>query len=249
MHRTRSKGLAGAMCAGLLAAVAVGASAPASEAASVPKIKKATFKVTVKGWQKHDWSRNHESTGACDPSDHSHGGEYATFRSLKPVRVKAFKVGKGSPSFLFPGEEPVIETKAEIARNAVNVVSSLPKECGDNGGGVEPTPPDCGLKEIASYPINFGYDYEKKELLTLGAYGDVDDPYNNCGGGGMPYLLENETFGDQIGSELPHKELFDRKIGKLIVIGGGVDDLPLFEASDRTEVQWEITFTRKGKKK
>jgi hypothetical protein len=239
-----------AVCAGVLAAVAVGASAPASDAAAIPKVKKATFKVSVKGWQKNDWAKNHESTGPCDPSDHSHGGEYATFRSLKPVTVKALKVGKGAPQFLFPGLEPVIETRAEIARNAVNAVSNLPASCGDNGGGADPTAPDCGLKEISPYPVSFSYDYNDKDLLTIGTYGDVDDPYNACGNGdGMPYLLEESEFGDSFGSRLPHNELFDRKIGKLIVIGGGVFDLPMIEASSRTETQWEVSFTRKGKKK
>jgi hypothetical protein len=235
----------------LAAAVVFGAAAP-QDADALPKVKQAKFKVTVEGWQKHDWSINHESTGRCDPSDHSLGGEYAKFKSIKPVTLTALQVGKETPSLLIGNGLPYIDTAADVARNAVSAVDTVPEDCPHvTGGGDDGVPlePDCGLKTVPRYPVMLEYSSLVKNSITLiSDAGAVGPLFYNCGSGAFPNLLDYE-YGQPIVSELPPKELFDKKIGKLIVIGGGVDDLPMPETKQRTEAHWEITFTRKGKKK
>jgi hypothetical protein len=239
-------GAAGA--AALCLAMAVGASTPQDAAAALPKVKEAKFKVTVEGWQKDDWAANHESTGFCDPSDHSYGGEYAKFKSTKPVRLTAIQVGKNAPSFLIGTGQPYIDTSADVARNAVNAVSSVPKSCAvaSGGGDGESLTPDCGLKSVASYPVALAYDSYFKDSITLTSAGAIEPLFYNCGHGTFPDLLERNEVAMPIMSELPYKELFDKKIGKLIVIGHGDYDLPLADYSEKTEVHWEVTFVRKG---
>jgi len=249
--QTISRNLIGAAgAAALCLAMAAGASTPAEAAAAVPKVKQAKFKVTVEGWQKDDWASNHESTSLCDPSDHSYSGEYAKFKSTKPVALTAIQVGKQAPSFLIGKGQPYIDTSADVARNAVNAVSPVPNSCPHAGGGGdgEAVVPDCGLKSVPSYPVALAYDSYFKDSITLTSAGAVAPLFYNCGHGTFPALLERDELAMPIKSELPYKELFDKRIGKLIVIGHGDYDLPLPDYSEKTEVHWEVTFVRKGVK-
>jgi len=251
--QTISRNLIGAAGAAVLClAMAVTASAPAAAgAAALPKVKQAKFKVTVEGWQKDDWAANHESTSLCDPSDHSYSGEYAKFKSSRPVTLTAIQVGKTAPSFLIGKGQPYIDTSADVARNAVNAVSPVPNSCPAAGGGGdgETVAPDCGLKSVASYPVALAYDSYFKDSITLTSAGTVGPLFYNCGHGTFPDLLERDELAVPIKSELPYKELFDRKLGKLIVIGHGDYDLSLADYNEKTEVHWEVTFVRKGAKK
>jgi hypothetical protein len=246
--QTISRTLIGA--AALCLAMAVGASTP-QDAAALPKVKQAKFRVTVEGWQKDDWAANHESTSLCDPSDHSYSGEYAKFKSTKPVTLTAIQVGKDAPSFLIGKGQPYIETSADVARNAVNAVSAVPNSCpGVSGGGDgEAVPSDCGLKSVGSYPVALAYDGYFKDSITLTSVGATAPLFVNCGHGTFPDLLERDELAMPIKSELPPKELFDRKIGKLIVIGHGDYDLALSDYDEKTEVHWEVTLVRKGAKR
>jgi hypothetical protein len=248
---TNRKFLGGFACLVLAAAIAVGGAAP-QQAAALPKVKQAKFKVTVEGWQKHDWSVNHESTGRCDPTDHSYGGEYAKFKSIAPVKLTAIRVGKEAPSFLIGKGLPYIDTTADVARNAVAAVSSIPEDCPHTGGSPDdgpPIPSDCGLKTVTRYPVMLEYSGLIKNSIALtGDPGAVGPLFYNCGSGAFPNLIDS-AFGQPIVSELPPKELFDKKIGKLIVIGGDVEEFPMPETKARTEVHWEISLTRKRKKK
>ena len=250
--QTISRNFVGAAgVAALCLAMAVGASTPQDAAAALPKVKEAKFKVTVEGWQKDDWAANHESTSLCDPSDHSYSGEYAKFKSTAPVTVTAIQVGKGAPNFLIGKGQAYIDTSADVARNAVNDVSPVPSSCPhvSGGGECETLASDCGLKSVPSYPVSFAYDTYFKDSITLTSPGGSAPLFYNCGRGAFPDLLERDELATPIMSELPYKELFDKKIGKLIVIGHGAYDLPLPDYTEKTEVHWEVTFVRKRGKK
>lgn len=248
MQTMSRKAIGGLMALALSAAFAAAAFAP-QQADALPTVRQAKFKLSVEGWQKNDWAASHESTGRCDASDHSYGGEYAKFKSIRPVTLKAIQIGKETPNFLIGKGLPYIDTTADVARNSVSAVGPVPDDCAVSGGGGDPVAPDCGLKTVSPYPLQLEYSHEVKNSIALtSAY--ADGPlYNACGGGAFPYLIDEEPLSGPIVSELPPKELFDKRIGKLIVIGTGVYDLPLPDFSDRTEVRWEVTLTRKGQKK
>jgi hypothetical protein len=246
--KSNRKFLGGIACLAMAAAVGVGATAP-EQASAMPKVKQAKFKLTVEGWQKNDWSINHESTSRCDPSDHSYGGEYAKFKSIKPVTLTAIQIGKEQPSFMIGKGLPYVDTTADVARNSTPAVSGVPADCIGSGGGDGPNVPDCGLKTLSPYPVALEYSPLFKKSITLTSAGVFGPLYQYCGGGVFPNLLASDTTGFPIHSELPPKELFDKKIGKLIVIGHGEYDFPMAEVKDRTEVHWEVTLTRKGKKR
>lgn len=230
--------IAALLAVGLLAA-ALAASASAFNSTQQ------RFKAEIKGVQTYSSDYDHASTGVCDPAISSHTRETIRFASTKPVIVTFTRLPGVKMPIVSAGRKGVrLPTKGTIRRSHSYSASRVPEDCGDNGGGVEgTTPPDCGSRTVQPWYMSF--DYVRKDKVGIQPE-DVagSDLFENCGSGKYPYLLGTSSFGKSQLADLPAKEVFDRKIGKLITIGRGSEDLPLPEGGDETKLRWELSLTR-----
>lgn len=216
--------------------------------ASAMTFKQATFKATIKGVQTYEYSYDHASTDRCDPSINTHDTEKVVFKSTKPVKLTASQAGRSEPFFISGTKALRFPTKGTIDRKNSNSVSSVPEDCSGNGGGVGPgPPPDCGRRVVKPWWMTV--DYYRRDHIELQPEDNAGRaPFENCGGGAFPYLLSGESFGRRSSAELPAKELFDPKIGKLITIGAGDEFIPMPEGHTETKIRWELSLTRVGEK-
>lgn len=237
----------------LAAALALAATAATAGAADQPKVKKAWFMVTLEGVQRDQWNAFHQG-GAhrCDATVSQKGSEVVRFHS-KPVLMQAtdmeglsnpvlFKnTGKGQAPDLYP-----FRLRGTVKRQSSITASPVPRDCSGTGGGGVP-PKDCGTKAIRGLRASVMYHYAKPyERIQVTSSGDASDPFRNCGGGaqGYPHLLSEKAGGGPIVSELPRAELFDKSLGKIIVIGRGRSVQKGTETSDTASIRWEATFRR-----
>ena len=209
------------------------------------------FKAEIKGGQTYTSAFDHASTDTCDPSVSSHTKETIRFASKKPVVVTFTRIPGSRYPIVSGGDKGLrLPTTGKVKRSHSYSASHVPEECGDNGGGVPggETPPDCGTKTVTPWYMSF--DYARRDKVELQPE-DVagSDLFENCGSGKYPYLLAGSSFGKSQLADLPVKEVFDRKIGKLITIGRGSEDLPTPEGGDSTKLRWELSLTRIGGKK
>lgn len=232
-----------ATVAALCAVAAVPAAAQAGQT-----IDFAHFKVTVKGVQTNSWKTNYEGTGKCDPSGSGHGTEVVRFEAKKAHRYDASRYGK-YVTFMSDPVMDEITTKAKVTRHGEVYNAPMPPECGGTGGGGEPPAPDCGTKRF-NYDVDVGYSQTgKKKGLTL-SQGLIMPilPFKNCPVGGIsfPQMLNADSKGKLIVGELPAKELFDKKLGKIIVLSKGrrVEKLPSLGIDRTSTIEWEVTLTR-----
>ncbi len=235
------KGIALAALIALVVPVAAGA-------ADQPKVKKALFKVTLEGVQRDKWKNFHQGTGGCDATVSSSGNEVIRFRS-KPVVIEATDLeGLSNPVLRKAGKDLVpypFKLSGTIARQSTIAVSPTPPECGGTGGGT--VAKDCGTKSFRGMKAAVEYYWAKPYgRLQVLSEGSMNDPFRNCGGGtqGYPNLLSQKTNGSPILSELPRSELFDKSLGKIIVIGRGKSVQTGQETSDTASIRWEATFRR-----
>ncbi len=207
--------------------------------------EQANFKVSLKGVQKVEHAYEHKSTGPCDIDISETGGETLRFKSTKAVKMTATKLpGNADPVFISKDAMVRMPVKATITRSQDTTAGSPAPGCPDNGGGGTPGPgPDCGTKVIK--PWWLGFDYWKRDRIELMPE-DVagGDPFERCGGGGFPYLLQGQTFGKRPSADLPVEELFDPKIGKLITIGAGNHKVVGPEFWEDRDIRWELTLKR-----
>ena len=213
--------------------------------AQAGKYEQATFKAEVKGVQTHANEYHHASTGPCDPTIDSVTAEKAKFVSTKPVKLTITKVPQLREPIITSGTKGLrIPTKAKVTRSHTNSVSPIAPGCPDNGGGVPGGPgPDCGTKTFK--PFWMSIDYYRPEHVELQPEDNAGgDPYQRCGSGMFPRILSGESFGKRSSAELPMKEVFDEKIGKLITIGKGNEGIVWPEGFERTNIRWELSLTR-----
>jgi hypothetical protein len=238
----------------LLAALATIAATANSQAnaAGVNGFKSAKFRIEVKGWQKTVQQHTHEAEDRCDVSDYSSGTERLTFRTVKPIVITAAKIpGLDNPEF-FGGRRLGIPTQAIINRSFTpRRDTSLPEDCGDNGGGAEETPQDCGRRVRNPWKLELGYIEKHRNLLGLSYSGGLTDPYANCPGAGypatFPFIAENRGLygrGAPIAAQLSQAELFDRNFRKWISIANGVYKQRNADWWATTTLHWEVSFTR-----
>ena len=73
----------------------------------------------------------------------------------------------------------------------------------------------------------------------------VDDPFRNCPSGGhsFPTLVRTDE-GAHMRTELPREELFDRSLGKIILVARGKESETAGEHTFLTTIRWVVTFTR-----
>ena len=232
-----------------LATVAATASTTASAAPT--GYKSAKFRIEVKGWAKTVQQHTHAGEDECDPDNFSSGTETLMFRTLKPIVITAAKFpGLDNPEF-FAGRRLGVPVRAIVNRSYTNRVSRLPEECGDNGGGAEPTPQDCGRRVKNPWKLELAYIDGHRGKLGLSYSGGMLDPYNNCASAGYPmgfphFPTEKGTSGKRgpIFAQLSQADLFNRNIRKWISIARGTYKQRTNDWWATTRVRWEVSFTR-----
>lgn len=235
--------------AALLALASLAFSVASANAAG-SKYRQASFKAEVKGVQTYVDEYHHASTDRCDMGVDSVSREKIRFESRKPVILTATDIPGVKGLVLTGGTDKPLRfpTKAKLTRSHSNSHTQLPEDCGDNGGGVVPTPPDCGSRTISPWWLSA--DFYKKDHVELQPE-DVagSDPFKSCGSGQFPYLLHGTVFGKRSDAELPTEDVFNEKYGKIIVLGEGDEYLPMPEGFTKTEIRWDLSLTRIKDKK
>lgn len=229
----------------LLAAVLPGA---AEAKPALPKIKRAAFKVTVDGIQRTSWKLNHVGKGGCDGNATGAGTEALRFTSKpKTLRAMYFK-GLSNPILSIGRVTPAIPLRGKVTRaGKVNADEGL---CGGTGGG-QKVAPDCGAKSIRGAKVTLEYLLRSKSRIGLARYLGIDDPFRNCPSGGFsfPNLVDQNTNDSRVGSKLPIGELFDRRLGKIILIGKGKRTESDSDGTYTSTIRWVVTLQRLGAKK
>ena len=249
MEMTRTeKTIAALLALGAAVALTLALSAPARAATYGNGFQVSKFKVEVKGYSTTTWHRNYEAADECDVSDHSFGREKLTFRSARPVTITATHMrGEFNPQ-LFGGRQLGIPTVAKVQRSFTPAITGPAAECEENGGGAEPTVPDCGTRTVSPWKLNLQYAREKKSALLLSG-GDGEDPFANCPGNGVesyPWLLVEKSghTGKYIYADLSQDELFDPNYRKWISIANGSAKNSGEDWWSKTDIHWDVSFTR-----
>ena len=234
---------------GLAALLAVGLLAFSASSASA-KYEQATFKAEVKGVQTYVAEQHIESNDRCEIASDSATKETVRFESRKPVLLTATDIPgvKGLVLTGAPGKPLRFPTKAKVSRNHSSSYTPIPEDCGGNGGGVVPTPPDCGARTISPWWLSA--DFYKRGHIELQPE-DISgsSPFENCGSGKFPYLLNGEVFGKRSDAELPEEDVFNEKYGKIIVLGKGSEGIVYPGGFEKTTIRWDISLTRIKDKK
>ena len=126
-------------------------------------------------------------------------------------------------------------------------------ECEENGGGAEPTVPDCGTRNPKGWHLDLEFSDKKKNGFQVHGDDGARDPYVNCPGSVFtyPFLLDEQGTREHrkpLYADLSQDEIFDPKFQKWITIGNG----SYKEADEiwwaKTDVHWAVSFTRLGEK-
>ena len=225
------------------------ACAPTAAAAPANGLKKAAFKVTVEGIQKTSWKTNHIGTGGCDGDATGSGTETVRFGS-RSTRVNAMVLkGLSAPVLSNPKTYTgaVLKLRGKVARQGV--MNAGPGECGGDGGGSITS--DCGTKSFkgVEFPLDYRLSAKPKDQLDFRP-GFVNDPFKYCPSGGHSFpTLVRTNGGEFMRTELPREELFDKSLGKIIVIARGKEAESAGEHTYVTTIKWVVTFTRLGGKR
>jgi hypothetical protein len=225
---------------------------PVAEAAKPVKVKRARFAVTVDGVQNSSWSIDHKADGigGCDAAYTGQGTEKVRFTSgafsiramsIPGLHAPVLSRGTGSNT-----RSPEFKLRGSITRNGGNTVAPGP----DNGcGGADgpPNPRDCGTKKFSGLGGKLDYKLASRvrDTLDVGTF-NGKDPFGNCGGGGTQFpVIATRDMNQPMKLQLPRKELFDRKIGKFILIGRAREGDQNGEHKFTTTTKWVITLVRK----
>jgi hypothetical protein len=234
-----------AFCAAI--AVAAGFAVEADAATYGNGFQVAKFKIEIEGTQSAVYHRTLEAEDECGVSDHSFGREKVSFHTTKPIYITATHMpGEFNPQ-MFGGRQLGIPTTAKVQRTYTPVIVGPAIPCEDNGGGAEPTKPDCGTKIVKPWTLNLQYASDKKNALLLSGGGE--DPYVNCPGnsiGGFPSLLVEGSghLGKYIYAEVSQDELFDPQFQKWIAIGHGSAKDSGSDWWSKTDITYSVSFTR-----
>lgn len=209
----------------------------------------AKFKIEIEGEQTTTWHKAVEAADECSTSDHSFGREKLNFELKEPIYITATHMpGEFNPQ-MFGGTQIEFPAVAKVERHYTPVISGPAKECEDNGGGAEVTPPDCGTKNIKNWAVDLQYAREKKNALLLSGSSSVEDPYVNCPGSSLatfPWLIVEKSGnkGKYIYAEVTQDELFDPKFQKWIAIGHGTAKDHGNGWFAKTDITYSISFKR-----
>ena len=237
-------------CTGL-ALCALVCTAPA-DAATPQKLRKATFAVTVDGVQRSTWTEDHQAAGigGCDGSYHAQGTEKVRFTSGK-FTVRAMGLPALSAPVLSRGtgartRAPEFKLRGSITRDSSTTAGSDP-DSGCGGADGPPVAKDCGVKKFAGLGAKLDYRLSSKprDMLELGTF-NATDPFRNCGGGGTQFpVIATRNMNRPMNLRLPRRELFNRKLGKIILIGNAREGDQSGEHKFTTTTRWVITLVRK----
>lgn len=230
----------------LAAALAAPGTASATQA---PKVSEAFFKARVEGVQTTSWTANHQPQFHCDYQQSGSGSERVTFESTRAVRIRAFRLGRGPVYFLRGKDLASLPTHGAVRRSGTLNLAPPTEECavGDGGGDSQPPAPDCGRKRIRSLPLSVAYDALKPDRITLSRSGQPGGPtFNRCPtmGEGWPNVLSRDDRHRTAGEELPRADVFDRRQGKMIVLGKGTIRGGSDGVSYTTRIRWDLTLRR-----
>ncbi len=234
-----------------LAAALAAVSGPATADAAKPRagVKTAYFKVTVDGVQTTTWKTDHPGSGGCDGAAQGNGTEKVRFTS-RPTTVRAMTL-KGLKAPLMTTPKSIVDIKLGLHGNVTRqgVMNAAPGgQCGGSGGGSIPR--DCGSKSFrgVKLPLEYSWSGPGRDHLALRAV-PIQDPFRNCPSGGSAFpTLVGTREGAPMPAALPRGELFDRKLGKIIVIARGQESETVGEHTYLTKTRWVVTFERKVKR-
>jgi hypothetical protein len=131
-----------AFCAAIAVAVAFATKADAATYGNGFQVAK--FKIEIEGTQNAVYHRTLEAQDECSVSDHSFGREKVSFHTTKPIYITATHMpGEFNPQ-MFGGRQLGIPTTAKVQRSYTPAIVGPAIPCEENGGGAEPTKPDCG---------------------------------------------------------------------------------------------------------
>jgi hypothetical protein len=227
---------------------------PASATLLKGQSRDAYFKVTVKGVQTTNWTENHQPQFKCDYTSTGSGKEKVVFKSRKAVVIRAFQfMGKGPVLFVRGKGQADLPTRGYVERQGTRALAPASPECavGDGDGSYTPPKPDCGRKTISSLPLRLAYDALNKNRITLSTYTSPKAPvFQQCplSGIGWSTILSSDDHKRTAGQSLPVKDLYDRRQGKMIVLGKGAAVTNSGGTAATTKINWELTLTRLKKR-
>lgn len=241
------------MTAALVAAIAAAALPGSAAATTIPgKNRQATFLVEVRGVQTTTWTEDHHSSGQlCDYTSTGSGSEKVVFSS-RPVVIKAWQfMGAGSVFFTRGRKPATLPGRGYVVRHGKLERGDFNPSCavGDGGDGTPSAPPasDCGRKKIASLPIEFEWDPSNgKRLNLVNDSSETGPEYENCPlqGEGWTNLLRSDDKKGTAGEELPAVDIFDKRQGKMLVLGEGAIKRSSMDIDYTVRISWTLTLTR-----
>jgi hypothetical protein len=136
-----------------------------------------------------------------------------------------------------------------VERHGSLTLAPSPPECavGDGDGSSTSPASDCGRKKISSLAVRLMYDPLNKKRITLSNGTIPKSPvFAHCPmqGQGWPNVLSRDDRHRTAGETLPPSDLFDRRQGKMIVLGKGVVRSNFGGITSKTTISWELTLTR-----
>ena len=227
---------------------------PASAAVLKGTNSDAYFKATIKGVQTTTWTEDHKPQFKCDSASQGSGTERIKFASTKPVTLRAFRLLKGPVMWLRNKDNADIPTKGTVQRNGTRTRDPVKPECavGDGDGTYTPPPSDCGTKAFSSLFLRLSYDALNKNRITLSSADTPKAPrFEQCPDGGTtwPTILSSDDKKRTAGESLPLKDLYDKRQGKMIVLGKGtVKETSSWGVTSTSKISWTLTLTRLKKK-
>lgn len=215
------------------------------------RVREAYFRVTVEGVQRTKWTANHTSERRCDPAYTGSGSERVRFASKRAVVVRAFQFGRRGPVSLLAGPGLAeLPTRGSVRRSGTLNLPPADPGCavGDGGDGTYvPPPPDCGTKAIPALKLRLAYDALSANRITLSPAEFPSRPtFKQCPiqGVGWTTILSRDDRERTAGQLLPRDELFDRRQGKMLVLGEGKVHTNISGVDSTTRMDWTLTLTR-----
>jgi hypothetical protein len=208
-----------ALVLAICATVAIGAAvaAPAGATTHGNGFQLSKFKVEIKGTQTMVQQRTHAAANECDISDSSSGSEKVSFRSSAATPP-------ASPRRRLPAK-----TTAAASRPNTNRIAG-PGSCSRSRSG-------CSTRG-------------RRRTLCCSPPTVARDPFERCSGGGysmtFPNLLleRSGARGQYIYADLSQDELFDPEFQKWISIAEGSRNEQDADSWAKTNIHWEVSFTR-----
>jgi len=239
----------------LAAAACLWLASPTTATATATKLpgknRQATFRVSIEGVQTTTWVENHQSQGGrCDYTETGQGSERVVFSS-RPVVIKAWQFrGVATVFFLRGKKNATLPGRGSVTRTGTLERGALDPSCAVGDGGDESAPPpasDCGRKPIASLPLDLGYDpKDAKRITVYNASSKTGPDYEHCPrlGEGWTTILRGDDTHGSAGQELPAADLFDKRQGKMIVLGKGTIRRTAMDVTYTVRIKWTLTLRR-----